>query len=198
MSASTRSAHTRSAIADDHALHGRPAHDEVLDHREGHDRGAVRVCRRQEGEAQVEWVEDPIGHLDGGEDPLAERRLEFARFGGTELADRDLAPRASLEEPITVREIGLVDGDEEAAVELEHFGCDPREGVALDDALDGRLRVLDGVASPGVEEPVVPAGRSRRDLTTFEDRDVDAPEREVVRGRGAGRAAADDDSGRRR
>ena len=82
--------------------------------------------------------------------------------------------------------------DEQAVVLLEGAGRDVAKERVLLDALHGRLLVVHGVARAAVQQAVVATRGPGREFPTFDQRDLDATEREVVRERAAGTAAADD------
>ena len=85
------------------------------------------------------------------------------------------------------------DGHEQAVVLLEGAGRDVAKERVLLDALHGRLLVVHGVARAAVQQAVV-ATRWCPDVNSPRSTSVtcDAAQREVVRERAAGTAAADD------
>ena len=167
--------------------------DEVLDLRVRHGPRAIGGGRGEKRQAEMERVEDAVGDLERRENAIAQCRLEVSRLRARQVTDRDAGPRAGLLERLAIGETGVVDGHEDAAVELEDLAGDARQDVALRDAFDRGLRVLDRVPSPRMEQAVVAAGRSGGDLAALDQCHGDASECEVVGGGGARRTGADDE-----
>src|SRR4030095_16254488 len=140
---------------------------------------------------------DPHRPLRRGVQP----RLSSKRLVRGQLLDRDPALLAAVDEVVVVGHVLVRERDEQAVVLLERAGAYPAEDRVLLDALDVRIVVTDGVARARMQEPVMAAGRPRRELAAFHQRDEQSAEREVVRqcaarpaasadqhvGRGAGR-----------
>src|SRR4029453_17570467 len=82
---------------------------------------------------------------------------------------------------------------EQPPVLLERPGRDAAQDAVLGDALDRRLRVVDGVAAARVQQPVVASGGARGQLAPLQQGHRQAAQRQVV-GKGAsGAAPADHD-----
>jgi hypothetical protein len=82
-------------------------------------------------------------------------------------------------------------GDEETAGVLDAIGRDPPQDDVLLDALLGRQRVLDRVASAGVQQPVEATAGALGEVAALDQHDVEAAKRGVPRDSGAGGATAD-------
>src|SRR4029453_5357843 len=153
---------------------------------------AVVLRRREEPKRHPHRVHrpvrDPYRPLRRGVQP----RLSSKRLVRGQLLDRDPALLAAADEVGVVGHVLVRERDEQAVVLLERARAYPAEDRVLLDALDGRIVVTAGVARARLQEPVMAAGRPRRELAAFHQRDEQAAEREVVRQCAARPAASDD------
>src|SRR5207247_6649354 len=83
--------------------------------------------------------------------------------------------------------------DEQAAGVLDAVGRGAAQDGVLRDALASRDRVLDRVASAGMEEAVKAAGRPGGQVVALDENDRETAHGRVARDPGPGRAAGDDE-----
>jgi hypothetical protein len=140
---------------------------------------------------ELPGIERGVGDGEGARDLRVQARLAAPCFGDRDLLDWD--PRRSAAFDELVAECGVVPrrADEQTPGVLDAVGGDAAEDRVLDDALPRCVRVLDGVASAGVEEAVVAARGAVGEVPASDEHRLEAAHGCVADYAGASRAAAD-------
>ena len=180
-------------IVDRCAAHHAVVHQQTRDLHVVQQRRAVRASpwRRTAAASasRPSWRRAPARRPSASGFSIGSRRSACC---GVSCSRRDVRRLAPLEEARQVRHVLVGDRDEQPVVLLERARRDLPEDAVLLDALHGGLVVVHGVARAAVQQAVVATGRAGRELAALDERDAQAAQREVVRERAAGSAAADD------
>ena len=131
--------------------------------------------------------------MEGAADRWVQGRLPPEEFPDGSLLARDAGFDAGRCEPVGVV-LGVVRGrDEQASGVLDAGRRDPSQHPVLDDALASGQRVLDDVATAGMEQAVVAATRAGPQVALLDQEAAEAASGEVPKDAGPGRSPADDE-----
>jgi len=117
---------------------------------------------------QGKGVHGSVRDLNRSEDVRMKVGLQMKGLIPREKGGWDLSIATGLEK--TVLEIDPVfwKGNEEALRLLDAMGGDPFQDTIFSDALPGRHGVGDGVSASAVEEPMIPSGSARGEISFFD------------------------------
>ena len=136
-------------------------------------------------------VDAGVGHPERARDPAVQARLLLERCVRLDLLAVDAGGAAALGEAIGVVRVVVRRRHEQPARVLDAVRDDPAQDPVLDDALLGRLGVLDHVAPARVQQPVEAPARALAQVEPVREHHPQPAQRGVPGHAGARRAAAD-------
>ena len=120
-----------------------------------------------------------VRNPDGTEDLRMERGFQYKGLIPGEDRGGDIRLLTGLEEAVPEFEAILGQRDEEAIRRLNAMRRNPPEDPVLRNALPGRIRVGDRIASATVEEAVVPARGAGEEVPLFNEKGGDGPQGQI-------------------
>jgi len=136
-------------------------------------------------------VDVRVGDAEHARDVRVQPRLLAQRLRRIDLLAVDAGVATALDELVGVGGVVPWRRDEEAADVLDAVGGDLLQDAVLADALLGRVRVLDRVPTPGVQQPVEAAAGAFGEVEAVDEHDVIAAQGGIPGHAGAGGATAD-------
>ena len=145
------------------------------------------------GEDQAERVDRGVGHAHGTHERRVDGRLDAAGLSGIDGFGVDAGGPAGRHELLLVPQVVFRQGHEQAVARVDAVRRNLLEDAVFTNALPGRLRIAHGVAGAAVEQAVVAAAGTDRQVVALHQHGLQAAEGTVACHAHAGDAAADDD-----